>query len=133
TAPLGQAAEAVGSPDGPDTREGPSSDRAQTLNAGQAETLAILGANPVYDAPADLSWAQAQRKAKTVVRLGYYEDETFAATDWHLPLAHYLESWGDARTADGTLVPVQPLIEPLFGGITELDALALLGGRHRTR
>jgi molybdopterin-containing oxidoreductase family iron-sulfur binding subunit len=27
---------------------------------------------------------------------------------------------GDALTSDGTLVPVQPLIAPLFGGLTEL-------------
>ena len=41
------------------------------------------------------------------------EDETFAVSDWHLPAAHYLESWGDARTSDGTVVAIQPLIEPL--------------------
>src|SRR5205823_14637033 len=73
------------------------------------------------------------RQAKTVVRLGYSEDETFALSNWHLPLAHYLESWADARTADGTLVPVQPLIEPLFGGISELEVLARLGGLEKTR
>src|SRR5439155_16389646 len=88
---------------------------------------------PAPTAPADFTWAQAQLKAKTLVRLGCYEDETLAASDWHLPLAHYLESWGDARTADGTLVPVQPLIEPLFGGITALEVLARMGGLDRTK
>ncbi len=101
---------------------------ARALNAGEVETLAILGGNPAYSAPADLNWPQAQRKARTVLRLGDYEDETFALTDWHLPAAHFLESWGDARSSDGTLVPVQPLIEPLFGGVTELEVLARLGG-----
>src|SRR6185295_18286538 len=104
----------------PATKDGTLADLALALNSNQVDTLVIMGGNPVYNAPADLNWAQTQRKAKTVVRLGYYEDETFAVSDWHLPLAHYLESWGDARTADGTLVPVQPLIEPLFGGMTEL-------------
>ncbi len=108
------------------------SDLAKALNAGQVETLVILGGNPVYSAPADLEWAQTQRKAKTVVRLGYYEDETAALSDWHLPLAHYLESWGDARMADGTLLPVQPLIEPLFGGLTELEVLARVGALETT-
>ena len=61
------------------------------------------------------------------MRLGYYEDETGAACDWHFPLAHYLESWGDAITSDGTLVPIQPLIQPLFGGLTELEFLARIG------
>jgi molybdopterin-containing oxidoreductase family iron-sulfur binding subunit len=107
-------------------------DLAQELNAGRVDTLVILGGNPVYNAPADLDWANTQRKAKTIVRLGCHEDETAALSDWHLPLAHYLESWGDARTADGTLVPIQPLIEPLFGGITELEVLARLGGLDPT-
>lgn len=104
----------------------------QSLTANQVDTLVILGSNPVYNAPVDLDWANTQRKAKTVVRLGYYEDETFPACTWHFPAAHYLESWGDARTSDGTLVPIQPLIEPLFGGINELEMLARLAGLPQT-
>jgi MoCo/4Fe-4S cofactor protein with predicted Tat translocation signal len=115
-------------------KEGTLAELAAALNGGQVQTLVILGGNPAYNAPVDLNWPQAQAKAKTVIRLGYYQDETSwnAAThpdsQWDLPMAHYLESWGDGRTADGTLVPIQPLIEPLFGGITELEVLALIGG-----
>ncbi len=105
------------------------------LNAGQIDTLVILGGNPAYNAPADLNWAEAQARAKEIIRLGVYEDETFAAaaqitatqTLLHLPQAHYLESWGDAVTGDGTTVPIQPLIAPLFDGLTELEVLARLG------
>ena len=57
----------------------------------------------------------------------------FAISDLHIPQAHYLESWGDARTSDNTLVPVQPLIAPLFGGLTELEVLARVGGLEVTR
>jgi MoCo/4Fe-4S cofactor protein with predicted Tat translocation signal len=112
----------------PDFKEGSLSELAGALTAGEVETLVILGGNPVFTAPSDLNWAATQRKAKTVVRLGYYEDETFQFCDYHLPAAHYLESWGDARTTDGTLVPVQPLIAPLFGGMTEIEVLARLAG-----
>ncbi|HLH55462.1 MAG TPA: TAT-variant-translocated molybdopterin oxidoreductase [Verrucomicrobiae bacterium] len=101
---------------------------AQELNAGRVDTLFILGGNPAYNAPADLDWAKTQRKAKTVARLGYYEDETSTGCDWHFPAAHFLESWGDARTADGTLVPIQPLIAPLFGGLTDIEILARIAG-----
>ena len=105
--------------------------------AGQFDTLVIVGANPVYNAPADLDGdiKKALSSAKTIVRLGYYEDETAEATKsvaWHLPLAHYLESWGDALTSDGTLVPVQPLIQPLFAGLTEIEFLARIGGLEKT-
>ncbi|HTL18388.1 MAG TPA: TAT-variant-translocated molybdopterin oxidoreductase, partial [Patescibacteria group bacterium] len=103
------------------------------LNAGEVDTLVILGGNPIYNAPADLDFPAAIKKAKQVIRLGYYEDETFSACTWHLPEAHYLESWGDARTGDGTLVAIQPLIEPLFGGITELEILARISGSTQTK
>jgi len=92
------------------------------------ETLVILNGNPVYDAPADLGFTDALKKAKTVIRLGQQEDETSAASTWHVAGAHFLESWGDARTADGTIVPVQPLIEPLFGGLTDIEVLARVLG-----
>ena len=116
----------------PEAKEGGLVELAQALNAGQVDTLIILGGNPVYNAPADLNWAATQRKAKTVARLGYYEDETAGHCNWHLPAAHYLESWGDARTSDGTLVPIQPLIAPLFGGLTEIEVLARIAGESVT-
>ncbi|HMP84081.1 MAG TPA: TAT-variant-translocated molybdopterin oxidoreductase, partial [Verrucomicrobiota bacterium] len=105
---------------------------AKELNTGRVDTLLILGGNPVYNAPSDLNWAATQRKAKTVVRLGDHEDETSAVADWHFPMAHYLESWGDALTTDGTLVPIQPLIAPLFEGISDLEFLARVGGLSTT-
>jgi MoCo/4Fe-4S cofactor protein with predicted Tat translocation signal len=101
---------------------------ARELDNGRVETLVILGGNPVYNAPTELGWAATQRKAKLVLRLGYHEDETCAVSDWSIPLLHYLESWSDARTTDGTLVSIQPLIAPLFEGMTELELLARLGG-----
>jgi molybdopterin-containing oxidoreductase family iron-sulfur binding subunit len=118
----------------PPSKDGTIAELAGALNAGQVRTLVILGGNPAYNAPTELNWSAAQAKAKTVVRLGYYNDETSwsasnqGGVQWDLPAAHYLESWGDARTADGTLVPIQPLVEPLFGGITDLEVIALLGG-----
>ena len=103
------------------------------LASGAVETLVIVGGNPVYDAPADLNWEAAQKKANAVIRWGYYEnDETGSTANYHFPATHYLESWGDARAFDGSLVPVQPLIAPLFDGITELEFLARLGGFNET-
>jgi molybdopterin-containing oxidoreductase family iron-sulfur binding subunit len=125
---LGAVGKTVLFHEAPESSEGTIVELAQALTAGQVETLVVLGGNPVYNAPADLNWAATQRKARNVIRLGYYEDETFASCDWHLPAAHYLESWGDAQTSDGTLVPIQPLIAPLFGGLTELEVLARIGG-----
>jgi molybdopterin-containing oxidoreductase family iron-sulfur binding subunit len=70
--------------------------------------------------------------AKTIVRLGYYEDETADKSNWNFPATHYLESWGDAATSDGMPVPIQPLIQPLFGGLTDLEFLARIAGEAKT-
>ncbi len=95
------------------------------FDASSTDTLVILGANPAYT----LNWTA---KPKTVVRLGYYVDETAFLADWNFPAAHYLESWGDATTSDGTVVAIQPLIQPLFGGLMELEFLARIAGESQT-
>jgi MoCo/4Fe-4S cofactor protein with predicted Tat translocation signal len=98
------------------------------INAGAIKTLVVLGGNPVFDAPADLDFASAMAKVPTAIALGHTIDETSAAAEWHIPRAHYLESWGDARAAGGTLSVVQPLILPLFGGRTPVEVLGLMAG-----
>jgi molybdopterin-containing oxidoreductase family iron-sulfur binding subunit len=118
----------------PDLREGSLADLAKANAAGEIRTLVVLGGNPVYTGASDLNLAQTfgPAKDKTIVRLGYFEDETSTSCSLHLPMAHYLESWGDALTTDGTLVPIQPLIAPLFGGLTELEVLARIAGETVT-
>ncbi|MGP8252675.1 MAG: TAT-variant-translocated molybdopterin oxidoreductase [Terracidiphilus sp.] len=86
------------------------------LNAGKVDWLVILNANPIYDAPADLEFAKAFDKANIVAHLGSHVDETGQISHWHIPSAHYLESWSDARAYDGAVSIVQPLIDPLYGG-----------------
>jgi MoCo/4Fe-4S cofactor protein with predicted Tat translocation signal len=98
----------------------------KNYNPATTDTLVILNGNPAYH----LNWTTAQ-KPKMVVRLGYYEDETSNVSDWHFAATHYLESWGDAIASDGMLVPIQPLIQPLFGGLTELEFLARIAGEVR--
>ena len=93
---------------------------------GQVETLIILGGNPAYNAPADLGFADRLETVANTIRLGLHVDETSRLASWHLPPAHHLEAWGDARAGDGTLLPIQPLIEPLFGGRNVLEEVARL-------
>jgi MoCo/4Fe-4S cofactor protein with predicted Tat translocation signal len=102
---------------------------AADIRAGKVTTLAILGSNPAYDAPADLGFAELLPKVQFSARLGLYEDETSRLCHWHIPEAHPLESWGDARAFDGTVTVIQPLIAPLYGGKSEQDFLALLNGQ----
>ena len=105
------------------------SDLAHRIADGAVQTLFLFGGNPAYNAPADLGFSSLLAKVPDVVRLGLFEDETSALARWHVPAAHFLEAWGDARSFDGTLTAIQPMILPLWGGLSELDILSkLLGG-----
>ena len=102
------------------------------LDAGRVEILVIIGGNPVYNAPADLKFTfERMEKAKKLrVHLSEYRDETSEFCHWHVPAAHYLESWGDARSYDGTATIIQPLIQPLYDGKTAHELLALFSEQY---
>ena len=90
--------------------------------------LIVLGGNPVYNAPGELEFAKHYDKVKLRVHLSDYVDETSFLSHWHIPVAHDLESWGDARAFDGTASIQQPLIAPLYQGRTAYELLAMLSG-----
>jgi molybdopterin-containing oxidoreductase family iron-sulfur binding subunit len=96
------------------------------MNASSVDTLLILGGNPVYDAPSDLDFGGALAKVSLRIHLASFEDETSDFCDWHVNEAHFLESWSDARSFDGTVGIVQPLIAPLYGGKTAHELVAVL-------
>src|SRR4051812_31849580 len=111
---------------------------ATEIDAGRIKQLFIFGGDPVYNAPRSiaidrkmkqpLDWSDLQKRVPEVVRLGHFEDATSALSQWHIPAAHYLETWGDALTASGAYVSIQPMIEPLFEGVSEIELMwALLG------
>ena len=99
---------------------------ADDMRAGKVDVLLVLGGNPVFTAPSDLDFVRALEHVRLCVHLGLYEDETALHCHWHLPEAHYLESWGDVRAYDGTATLIQPLIAPLYGGKTATEVLAAL-------
>lgn len=112
----------------PKNDAGSITDLARAIEAGEVKALFIAGGNPAYDAPTDLQFASLLGKVDNVVRYGYHPDETGDAATTVIAATHYLESWGDGRTIDGTYVPVQPMILPLFEGFSEVEVLALLAG-----
>jgi Fe-S-cluster-containing dehydrogenase component len=101
----------------------------EDMRHGEVEVLLILGGNPVYDTPTDLGFGEALRRVPFRTHLSIEENETSDLCDWHLNEAHYLESWGDAWSADRTVGLIQPLIAPLYGGKTTTEVLAAFAGR----
>ncbi len=103
----------------------------EDMKAGKVDVLVILGGNPAYDAPADLEFASALKSNAVSLKvfLGSHRNETAELCQWHVPEAHYLESWSDARAYDGTVTIVQPLIAPLYNGMSAHEVIAVLAGQ----
>jgi molybdopterin-containing oxidoreductase family iron-sulfur binding subunit len=99
------------------------------MDKGAVELLLILDGNPVYTAPTDLEFRERLKHIPLRIHLGLYEDETAELCHWHIPRAHFLESWGDCRAYDGTATIMQPLIAPLYGGRTVLEMLQVVTGQ----
>lgn len=101
--------------------------------SGAVETGAIdtvifsTDADPYFDAPSDLHLQDLMSSdGITVVHHGVRINVTAQGANWHVPAAHYLESWGDLYSASGVYSVVQPMILPLYDGLSDVDfALAL--------
>ena len=100
------------------------------MKSGAIKTLLMLEGNPAYDAPADFGFAEALEACPTSAHLSLYRNETSVISGWHLHAAHWLAAWGDARSWDGSYHLAQPLINPLFGGMSSIDLCAALLGRE---
>src|SRR5260370_24306949 len=101
------------------------------IDAGKVETLIIIGGNPAYNTPVDLRLDfNRLEKVKLRAHLSLYNNETSNICHWHIPAAHYLESWGDARSCDGTVTIMQPLIAPLYEGKTAHEMLSLFSDNY---
>ena len=99
------------------------------MEAGKVEMLIVLGGNPAYTAPADLRFTELLEKIPFRAHCSPYKDETAEHSHWHIPQAHSLESWSDARAYDGTVSIIQPLIAPLYVGKSLHEVVAALLGQ----
>jgi MoCo/4Fe-4S cofactor protein with predicted Tat translocation signal len=102
------------------------------LDTGRVDLLIIVGGNPVHTTPVDLKLSpeRLNKVTRRRVHLSAHKDETSDWCHWHVPAAHYLESWGDTRSYDGTVTIMQPLIEPLYEGKTVHEMLAVFSDQY---
>ena len=100
------------------------------MSEGRVDTLVTIGVNPVFDAPAEIGFAEAYANVNTTIAHSVLPNETTAAANtWVLNGTHELESWGDVEAWDGTLSVIQPMIQPIYEpALSELELLALLAG-----
>lgn len=96
----------------------------QSMGKGEISSLIMLGGNPVFHAGQHFS--RALTNVEHTIHLSDRVDETSSRVKWHLPEAHFLESWGDAETPEGNPGIVQPQIQPLFDSKSKLEFLSLI-------
>ncbi len=101
------------------------------LEGNVVTTLVVVGGNPVFDGPADapLRLGAGAGREFAAIHLSLHDNETSHECEWSVPAAHFLECWGDGRGWDGTHTLQQPLIQPLFGGRSQIGFLAGILGR----
>lgn len=101
------------------------------IRNGTIRTLIILGGDPVYNAPADLNWPALQSSVPNTIHLAHLPNATSKQSTWSIPGTHYLESWGDALASDGSYLSIQPMIQPLWDGQSQVDLLSKLLGQPK--
>jgi molybdopterin-containing oxidoreductase family iron-sulfur binding subunit len=98
-------------------------DLVEEMQHGAVEFLIVFGGNPQYDAPADFNFAGAFDRVKLRVHHSVHFNETSRHSHWHIPAAHFLESWSDTRAFDGSISIVQPLIETMYAAVSAHEIL----------
>ena len=101
------------------------------LQAGAIKSLIILGGDPAYNAPADLAWSELLASVPASIHLAPLPNATSTKTTWFVPGTHYLEAWGDALAPDGSYLSLQPAIQPLWAGESQLEFLCRLAGKAK--
>ena len=104
------------------------SDLAESISQGAVKTLIILGGNPAFNTPTELGFDDLIGQVEEVIRVGLHADETSALATSHVPMKHFLEAWGDNLSWEGSYLSQQPIIEPLYPSVSEIELIAFLAG-----
>ncbi|MEZ6188320.1 MAG: 4Fe-4S dicluster domain-containing protein [Planctomycetota bacterium] len=96
------------------------------VEAGRVGTLLVLGCDPLQALPPGEGLAELLERVPLTLHAGLYRDTTARRCDWHLPLLHGLEGWGDARGFEGTAGLQQPTLAPGLARRSALQILRLL-------
>ena len=96
--------------------------------AAEISSLLVIGGNPAYTAPADLEIDKKIKLIDNAIHLSTHRNETSVCCDAIALMAHDLETWSDGYAYDGSVCIGQPLIKPLFGGRSAVEALTIFMG-----
>ena len=84
------------------------------MKAGKVGGVLTLNIDPSYTLPNASEFTEALSEVALKVALSVENNQTVNAMEYALPMAHFLESWGDTQFTEGSFGLVQPTIQPLF-------------------
>ena len=100
----------------------------QGLLDGELDGLILLHADPVRELPDGPGWAEALRRARTVLSIANFPDASTKAADVVFPAEAYAEKEGTVTHPDGRLqrlrpaVPRPDMVRPIWHVLAELSA-----------
>ena len=98
------------------------------MKSGKVAGLITYNVNPLYSLADAVGFSEGLKKLKLSVAMSLQNDVTASATEFALPMSHYLESWGDVMLTEGSYGLVQPTISPLFNTRQLQDVLLSWSG-----
>jgi NADH-quinone oxidoreductase subunit G len=98
------------------------------LAAGELEAILLVNADPVRDYPGGPQWKEALRRARFVISVSAFENDSAKLADLVLPAESYAEKEGTVTHPDGRLQRLRPSVprpgevRPGWQWLTELSA-----------
>ena len=96
---------------------------------GDVDLVIVHGANPAYNVPKTFGFSEAFEKIDFKVSFSNLDDETTKMCDLVIPDLHPFEKWGDYEGVNGNLMVIQPVMKPLYDGISSEEVLVGLFNR----
>ena len=104
------------------------SDLVSDISSGGVGTLIVLGGDPVFNAPSDSKFKSLYKTIGETIFFSMSENKTSAESSVVIPRHHFLESWGDSQSFSGVTALVQPVIQPMGFGFSDVGFIAQLLG-----
>ncbi len=98
------------------------------LIGGDLDAVILVHADPIRDLPDGPGWAEALRRARTVVSISMFDDASTEAADVVLPAEAYAEKEGTVTHPDGRVQRLRPAVprpdevRPMWQVLVELSA-----------
>ena len=90
----------------------------QDAKSGNVDFVLVYNCNPVYNVPKSFGFEEAFTKIKNRVSASILSDETTELCDLVIPDLHSFEKWGDYEGKTGNRYIMQPVMKPLYDGVS---------------